>query len=225
MINLLNEENVEKYEEDFRKGADHLYPNENIVRLVKWFFEVGNKVALDYGFGPAENLIHLLRLGYICEGIEVSKNAKILAENKLQNYPQFEGKVNLHLLEKHQSSLPFEDNYFDYILSNQVVYFLAHEEKIKKLLNEFKRILKPNGRLIITMMSRLNHFCTKGIEIEPNIYKYEDKENNYLRYVYILLDEGHAREMFSIFKIHEIGWFDNYYCGVSGHHFVILASK
>ena len=40
-MNLLNEENVERYEEAFKAGADHLYPNENIVRLVKWFLGGG----------------------------------------------------------------------------------------------------------------------------------------------------------------------------------------
>ena len=183
----------------------------------------GGGLVLDYGFGPGENMIHLLRLGYHCEGLEVSKNAKMLVERKLERYPEFEGFANLHLLEDNQSSLPFGDDYFDYVLSNQVVYFLAHEEKIKRLFSEFRRVLKPKGRLIITMMSRLNHFCTKGIEIAPNIYKYLNKDSGYLRYVYILYDENHARELFKTFEIHEIGWFDNHYCGASGHHFVILA--
>jgi hypothetical protein len=75
------------------------------------------------------------------------------------------------------------------------------------------------------MMSRLNHYCIKGTEIEPNIYKYEDKRNGNLNYVYIIQDEGRARDLFSMFNIQEIGWFDNYYCGASGHHWVILLSN
>ena len=224
MVNLLNSDNVAQYEASYGIGiADHLYPNENLVRLVKWFFK-GGKV-LDYGFGSGENLIHLLKSGYMCSAVEVSLNAKTLVENKLKEYPQFDGKVDLHILEEGQEHLPFEDDTFDYIVSNQVVYFLASEQKIVHLLSEFKRVLRSNGRLIITMMSRLNHFCFKGIEIEPNIYKYEDKGNDYIRYVYILRDEGHARDLFSLFEINEIGWFENYYCGVAGHHYVILASN
>jgi hypothetical protein len=65
----------------------------------------------------------------------------------------------------------------------------------------------------------------KGTEIKPNIYKYEDKRNGNLNYVYIIQDEGHARDLFSMFNIQEIGWFDNYYCGASGHHWVILLSN
>lgn len=224
MIKLLNENNVKRYEKTYARGTDHKYPNENVVRLVKWYFDKGGKV-LDYGFGYGENLIHLLKSGYNCSGIEVSKNAKSLVEKKLQTFPEYSGNVELHILEKDQETLPFKDNEFDYILSNQVVYFLANEHKIVALLNEFKRILKSSGKIIITMMSRLNHFCIKGTEIEPNVYEYEDNENEYKNYVYIIRDEGHARELFSIYNIHEIGWFDNYYCGASGHHYVILASN
>ncbi len=224
MVDLVNENNVERYEETYRRGTNHLYPNENIVRLVKWFFD-GNGKVLDYGFGPGENLMHLLRLGYLCEGIEVSRHAIQLVENKIKKYPEYKEKVNLYLLNNDQLRLPFDDNSLDYILSNQVIYYLANEENIIMLLNEFKRILKPNGRLIITMMSRLNHYCMKGTEIKPNIYKYEDKRNGNLNYVYIIQDEGHARDLFSMFNIQEIGWFDNYYCGASGHHWVILLSN
>ncbi|MAF20229.1 MAG: hypothetical protein CMI55_00955 [Parcubacteria group bacterium] len=166
-----------------------------------------------------------MRHNYLCEGIEVSRCAVELVENKLRNCPEYEGKVNLYLLNNDQSRLPFDDNSLDYILSNQVVYFLADEEKIIMLLNEFKRILKPNGRLIISMMSRLNNYCIEGIEVEPNIFKCEDKINRVSKYCYIIQDQGHARDLFSMFNIQEIGWFDNHYCGHSGHHYVLLLSN
>ena len=225
MNNLINEENVIRFEERFKNEGDHLYPNENIVRLVKNFFTKNEGRILDYGFGSGENLIHFLKCGYTCSGIDVAQSAKTLVKNKLTNYPHFEGKVDLHVLDNNTIALPFKDNYFDYIVSNQVLYFLADDQKIRHVLQEFIRILKPNGRLIISMMSRLNHFCIKGIEDPPHIYKYEEKDTDFIRFVYILHDEEHVRDLFSCLKIHEIGWFDNYYFGVSGHHYVILASK
>ena len=224
MSNLVNEKNVEGFEKTYRRGQNHLYPNENIVRLEKWFFEKEGRV-LDYGFGPGENLIHLLRSGYSCSGIDIVSTAKDIVIRKMEKYPQYKDKYDLHILKDDDKQLMFEDNCFDYIVSNQVVYFLADEEKIIMLLNEFKRILKPNGRLIITTMSRLNSYCIKGIEVEPNIFKCEDKINEVSKYFYIIQDQGHARDLFSMFNIQEIGWFDNYYCGHSGHHYVLLLSN
>tara|TARA_B100000315_G_scaffold227892_1_gene236168 strand:- start:1144 stop:1302 length:159 start_codon:yes stop_codon:yes gene_type:complete len=43
MSNLVNEKNVEESEKTYRMGQNHLYPNENIVRLVKWFFGEGGE--------------------------------------------------------------------------------------------------------------------------------------------------------------------------------------
>ena len=140
MVDLVNENNVERYEETYRRGTNHLYPNENIVRLIKWFFK-GEGRVLDYGFGPGENLMHLLSLGYLCEGIEVSKHAIQLVENKIKKYPEYKEKVNLYLLNNDQLRLPFDDNSLDYILSNQVIYYLANEENIIMLLNIRRRKL------------------------------------------------------------------------------------
>ena len=105
MFSFRNEQNASAYEEMYKEGYNHLYPNENIVRLVKWFWGVGGRV-LDYGFGSGENLLHLLKEGYVCEGIEVSDNALVLVKNKLGNYPQFEGKYNLHILGGELGHLP-----------------------------------------------------------------------------------------------------------------------
>ena len=46
-------------------------------------------------------------------------------------------------------SLNFEDNYFDGIVSNNVIYTLA-KDKRNSVFKEFYRILKPKGRIIIS---------------------------------------------------------------------------
>jgi len=222
-MDFLNKSNVAAHELNFKRGY-HLYPNENIVRIVKTFFQKGGKV-LDYGFGPGENLIHLLKLGFECSGIEVSEEAKRITQEKLLHYPEFNNKYDLNIINHNDKSLPFENDSFDYILANQSLYYIASEMKIKHLLKEFDRILKPKGKLVITMLSRLNEFCTNGIKVEENVYRYKVEASGLEYLVYILRDENHIKKVFNIFNINEVGWFDNYYFGVSGHHFVILASK
>ena len=47
MFSLFHEENAASYEEYYGEGYDHLYPNENLVRLVKWFFGEGGSDGID----------------------------------------------------------------------------------------------------------------------------------------------------------------------------------
>ena len=181
---------------------------------------------MDYGFGPGENLIHLLRCGYNVSGIEVSNEAKKVTEIKLLKYPEYRGKYNLMLINEKTKALPYPDNTFDFILSNQTVYFLFDEKNIIELLNEFKRVLKPKGRFIISMMSRMDTGCIDGTPLGDNRYEYGTFETDELsNRVYIVRDENHARQLFSMFKIHEVGYFDFYYCGECGHHWVVLGEK
>jgi len=51
-------------------------------------------------------------------------------------------------------NLPFEDNSFDRIYSIAVLHHIPSKELRLKFLKEAKRVLKPNGRLILTVWKR-----------------------------------------------------------------------
>ena len=90
--NLIDENEAERYEELYGAGLDHSYPNENIVRLISSFFggippENSNK-CLDYGFGPGENLIHLLKLGLCGSAFEQCQGNIPDAQFERQCIPQ-----------------------------------------------------------------------------------------------------------------------------------------
>jgi ubiquinone/menaquinone biosynthesis C-methylase UbiE len=58
---------------------------------------------------------------------------------------------NIHLKQVHLSdSLPFEDNSFDYVTMLAVLEHIEHDIDILK---EVKRVLKPQGKLILTVPS------------------------------------------------------------------------
>lgn len=215
--------NTTSYEALYAAGYHHKYPNENMVRLVCSYFGStgkGEKV-LDYGCGSGGNLRMLLDFGYQVSGIDVSSNViKSLGQSLHKHYDS--NLYDLKIIEDSTTQLPYLDNSFDKILTNQTVYFLASEEKIKSLLTEFKRVLKPGGKIIISMMSRLNTYCINGTPLGDDIYRY--KQSDIETYdVFITRDETHLRDVFSAVAIDQIGWFDNYYNGISGHHYVLLA--
>lgn len=52
--------------------------------------------------------------------------------------------------------MPFEDNYFDIVISSEVI---EHVPDHKKALSELYRVLKPNGILVITTPNKLWYFA------------------------------------------------------------------
>lgn len=224
---LYDKNTAYNYDKEYREGYDHLYPNENVVRLEKWYFKTGRGKLLDHGYGFGANLVHLVERGYSVEGIDVAESAKDLVLKKLKDKKDLLGRINLKTLTAEDGDkLPYPDNFFDFILSNQVVYHLGSRGAIDLLLDEFLRILKPAGKMIVTLMGSTNVFCQSGKQVDEHVYEYVDVTGSFgpMR-VYVFEDEKHIRRVFKKFQIDEVGWFDNNYCGINGYHFVVLCRK
>lgn len=89
---------------------------------------------LDVGCGSKPYLDHFIKsTSYV--GLEYE--SPILQEKKLNVEFTYDGKI-----------FPFQDNSFDSVVSFQV---LEHVFEPDVFINEIKRVLKPNGRLLITV--------------------------------------------------------------------------
>lgn len=218
---FLDKRNARIYEKQFKDGIDHDYPNTNSIRIEKWFFKDKRKgKLLDYGFGFAREAVHFLRKGYDVWGLDVSKTAVKRGRSRLKKLG-----LNAHLdvVDTSWEKLPFPDDFFDVIHSSQCIYFLGDLGKINRLLNEFKRILKPDGKIYVSTLGRENSICKEGKRIKENIYSCNRVSVPQNCYVYP--DKNALRKSFCIFDIVEIGSFNNVYCGVNGFHWVVLAQK
>jgi SAM-dependent methyltransferase len=109
----------------------------NIVRK----YSNGRTELLDFGNGTAESIIEFAENGFIVMGLDILSKGKYESiKNKIKNY-------NAEVINYQGSGkLPFNDNSFELISSQNVFEHLLYPDEI---LNEFKRILKPNGRIII----------------------------------------------------------------------------
>ena len=137
---------VKAYKYAYKKNYDHSYPNENIVRISQAIKLRPGSKCLDFGYRFGENLIHFAKKGHKMFGLDndkiLEKNIKKIKERNLKL--KFE--PELKTLTNKDKKLPYKNNTFDFILSNQNVYLLASEEKIFKLLKEFKRVAKKKCR-------------------------------------------------------------------------------
>lgn len=232
-INFVDDTNLDFYEDHFsQEGLIHRYPNVNTVRCELWYFRKNKAPGkiLDYGFGYGQESIYFAENGYDVYGIDISKAAKKRFEGIIEKErPELKEKIRTTILNPDDGKLPYDDDYFDFIHSNQVIYHLPNEEAIRNLIKEWYRVLKPSGLL---MFSTVGPECTcvkGGVEIEKNLFEKDystplmDKPVK-LR-SYLMKDEESIIEICKPFTVDEVGWFTNHYCGVDGFHWQVLAKK
>jgi len=106
-------------------------------------------VMLDLGCGEGRHITGLLQLNKQLTFIGLDLNRKDLqstAEKILIWYP--EEKSQTALLQASGLQLPFADSSFDHIICSEV---LEHIDNYQQVLQEIKRVLKPNGHLCISV--------------------------------------------------------------------------
>lgn len=174
MENKLSRKNIVK--EHFSKRSeywDSLYDDSNqkqnftrfeLKRRKEIVFDFISKLdnnkditALDLGCGAGQYLLGLLDLGIKSYGADISKDMLMISREKL-----LKANLNNHnLICADCYSVPLPSNKFDVIICIGVLEYLNKEENA---LSEMKRMLKPGGRLIVTL---------------PNFYKLRNLINPY----------------------------------------------
>ncbi len=138
-------------------------------RYIKIYIKISNLLKkedsiLDIGCSPCFFMAFLKKIGYNIEGIDANpEKDKIVKGEKL--------KINKVNIEK--EALPFEENTFDKILFLDVFEHLYTNPLF--VMDEIKRVLKPNGYLIFTTpngysLKRIFKFIG-GIGWGEDIYK------------------------------------------------------
>ena len=102
-------------------------------------------LVLDAGIGTG-NLVPLLeKQGVRIIGLDFSQEALNICKKKNPNI-----QVILHDLTQ---KLPFSDNYFDKIISNNAVYNIPRKKRLETII-ELKRVLRPGGKIVLSNLHR-----------------------------------------------------------------------
>lgn len=101
---------------------------------------VGNSI-LEIGVGPGKLLLRLAKKGYSVTGIELRKGMAYEARRRAQ-----QAGYDVDILHQSVYKLPFKDSTFDCVV---MTFVLAEITDIHKAIEEMKRVLKKNGRIIV----------------------------------------------------------------------------
>ncbi len=137
-------------------------PQGNMPKIVKLFRKNGVKRVLDLGCGSGRHTVYLAKNGFDVYGIDVATIGIKMTKNWLKK-EKLEANLKIGSIYK---KLPYEDNFFDAVVSTQTIH---HEkiENIRKAIKEVERILKPKGLIFMSVRKRkLGKNWEKGAIIE-----------------------------------------------------------
>jgi len=182
------------------KGKVFIEPHPEMGRIINIFNEREVKRILDLGCGTGRHLIFLSKKGFEVYGMDASPKALEIAQEWLKE-ENLEVEV---LLNRMEYRFPYDDNFFDAIISIQVIHHNLMKDIIFTV-NEISRILKPKGLIYITFpklegTSRLEEWELK--EIEKGTYIPQAGKEKGLPHHFFTIDEIH--QVFSSYDLLEI---------------------
>lgn len=158
----------------------NLYSTNIYKTMIGMIPTLQNKKLLDIGCGDA-TLVYLIdkEKGGDLYGIDNNQLAIKLAKEKM-----IEKKFHANLKTANCYDLPFPDNYFDYIISSDVI---EHLERPKAMLREAKKKLKNEGVMIhATPIRRKDMPVSEYHEYEFSPREYQKILSNFLGNVKII---------------------------------------
>lgn len=131
-------------------------------------FASGARKALDVGAGVGRHALALARLGYDVVALDASAAG-------LEQIAQAASADGLKVGTHHgmMDRLPFDEASFDLLVSWNVIYH-GDRDVVARTLAGFRRVLKPGGTLVFTMLSKRNAHFGKGNEISPGAFVVPD---------------------------------------------------
>lgn len=130
----------------FYKDRGYVYPDETLVRLLRGQYADVPKSGrvLDVGFGTGASLIMFAHSGFEAHGLEIGQ-ASIDRATELAEGAGAE--LNIGLLKG--VNLPYENDFFDIVVSWGAVYYFGSRTIVKDAIEEFHRVLRPGGVLLL----------------------------------------------------------------------------
>jgi len=180
------------------KGKFFLETHPEMERISKLLKEKGVKRVLDLGCGTGRHLVFFSKKGFEVYGMDASPKGISIAEQWLLE-ENLKVEIKLHRMEE---KFPYEDNFFDAIISIQVI----HHNRMKEILitvSEITRVLRRGGIIFITFprFGEMWREASNLKEIEKGTYIPEKGKEKGLPHHFFTTEE--IQEVFSSFNLLE----------------------
>lgn len=154
------------------------------------------KIVADVGCGNGRNMkrdnINFFGVDNCPEFVDICKNQ------------------SLNVMQSDMCFLPFSNNMFDSIISIAAFHHLYSLKRRNLCLQEFRRILKPEGRCMISVWSKNQPIKTKRVfnSFGNNLVPWKDKNGNTFNRFYYIFEINEIKELFknNYFKIIDHKW-------------------
>lgn len=156
----------------------------SIWDMVRNFLE--NKAdlkGLDVGCGNGKNMLYPKNM----VGVEKCKKLVDICRNK-----------QLNVAEGDCCELSFEDNSFDYLICIAVFHHLDSIERRKKAIEEFNRVVKPGGKVLVSVWSYENQEAKRNFHPGDNLVPWRrQKDKKIFKRYYHIFSEKMIRSYFA----------------------------
>jgi len=143
-----------------------------------------NSFVFDAGSGNGKNAFIRQDLMFI--GCDISETLANICNKK-----------NLNVLLSDIRMLPFKDNTFDAVLCVAVLHHISLYEQRLRAINELLRVLKPGGKLFISVWALEQELTDKFINIQGHDYFVTwNKHNEQFKRYYHLFSQDEVKELF-----------------------------
>lgn len=177
---------IKKYWQDSPELFSEKYKTTPVQLLspVNWFLlarrrkalqmagDVKDKKILDVGCGSGVFMIELINRGAYVVGIDYSPKMLDLAKQELNSNKILQ--KNYSLKKTSATKLPYKNGEFDLILATGLTDYLTDEED-QKFLNEAARVLKEDGKIIVSFPVNGSPFAFIrsgiGLKIRQRLFK------------------------------------------------------
>lgn len=174
------------------KGIDRIYPSAFALKVFLGRFpdfsfrdeNLQGRKILDLGFGDGRDIVlfsHLDLEVYGCEPeLEVVEHRKEFFQNM---------NLNAELKTGINMSIPFENNFFDFLYSSAAMYYMpSKDHDIRDAMREANRVIKDQGYLIASFVTNKAHYIPSAEKVGNNLYRLTDpffkQRNGQLIYAY-----------------------------------------
>ena len=180
-----------------QRGRVFTEPHKDMPRIVQRLKTRGASTILDLGSGTGRHAVYLARSSFSVFGLDSSPEGISVTRQWLADQG-LEADLRLQSMTE---ELPYEDAFFDAVVSVQVIHH-ADMATIRQVVQEIGRVLKTDGFLFVTV-PKLRNQGTAFEQVEPGTFIPLDGPEKGLPHHYFTPQE--LREVFGgLFEIADI---------------------